>query len=158
MIKKLPGIVAIAATISLSVFTFNALGHGGATGIVKQRMDDMVAMGKAMGSIADMFKGKRMFLASDVAKAGDIIKGHSAELGRLFPDTKASRQSPHSDALPSVWEKNSEFLALAKKLGERADSLRKAAATNDQNIIRAAFAKTAKVCSACHEGFRKKKE
>lgn len=158
MARKTLGIVAVAATVSLSIFTFSAMGHGGATGIVKERMDDMVAMGKAMGSVADMIKKKIKFSFDGVSKAGDTIAGHSDELGRLFPDTKASRQSPHTDALASVWEKNDEFLALAKRLGEQAGNLKQAAATGDQKIVRAAFAKTAKVCSACHKGFRKKKE
>jgi cytochrome c556 len=150
--------VVIAATVSLSIFTFNALSHGGATGIVKERMDDMVAMGKAMGSVAGMIKKKTKFSFSGVSSAANTIAGHSAELGRLFPDTEASRKSPHSDALPSVWEKKAEFLALAKSLGEEAGNLKMTAGTKDQKTVRAAFAKTAKVCSACHTDFRKKKE
>ncbi len=117
-----------------------------------------LAMGKAMGSVADMFKGKRPFDAADVATAGDDIIKHSARLGELFPDTEASRLGKHTAALPAIWQDKDAFLSLATELKQRAESLKAAASTGDQDKIKAAFAKTAKSCSSCHADFRKKKE
>ena len=151
-------ITTVCAVLAIGGFMQSAAGHGGATGIVKERMDNMVIMGKALGAVADMIKGKRSFDADVVSKTGDTIIHHSKDLGRLFPDTKASRHGKHSAALPVVWEKNDEFLALAKSLEEKADILKTVAATGDLKKVKIAFGQTAKTCSACHADFRKKKE
>ncbi len=148
----------IAAITLLAILPHVAEGHGGATGIVKQRMDAMAAMGKAMGAVADMFKGKRDFSADDVSKAGEIIIRHTSEIDALFPDNTDSRNNKHSDALPAVWQRRDEFSNLVKELGQQVDRLRQAAALGDQSPIRAEFGKTAKICSSCHQDFRKKKE
>ena len=151
-------ITTICATVAIAGLIQTAAGHNGATGIVKERMDGMVVMGKALGAIADMFKGKRDFDAKTVAQSGDTLIKHAKTLGDLFPDTKASRPGKHSAALSVVWEKNDAFLALAKSLGEKAEGLKLAADSGDQQKVKMAFGQTAKVCSACHEGFRKPKE
>ena len=151
-------ITTIYATIVVAGLTQKAASHVDATGIVKERMDGMVVMGKALGAIADMFKGKSDFDAKIVTQSGDTLIKHAKTLGVLFPDTKASRPGKHSAALSVVWEKSDAFLALAKSLGEKAEDLKLAAASGDQQKVKMAFGQTAKVCSACHEGFRKPKE
>ncbi len=152
------GIATICATLTIGGLIQSAASHTGATGIVKERMDDMASMGKALGAVADMFKGKRKFDPKVVSQTGDILIEHSKSLASLFPNTKASRGSVHSEALPSVWEKNDEFNELAKSLAEKAQNLKVAAKSKDLNTIKVAFGQTAKVCSACHSDFRKKKE
>ena len=146
------GASAIAITLAVGAFA-----HGGATGIVKERMDGMMAMGKALGTVADMFKGKTAFDADQVAAAAKIVEGHSAEMGALFPDTKASREGKGTEALPSIWENKDEFLALASALESKSADLAKVAASNDQSQIRRAFGEMAKTCSACHSDYRKAK-
>ncbi len=155
MTIKPTGIVIFAIAVVIAPV---ALGHSGATGIVKERMDDMVAMGKALGSIADMFKGKTGFSAATVVTASDIIIEHSAGLEKLFPDTKESRTGSHTEALPAIWQNNGDFNALAKALGVEAAALKKSGDSGDQGMIRKQFSKTAKACSACHKDYRKKKE
>ena len=155
---KTLGIATICATLAIGGLIQSAASHTGATGIVKERMDNMSSMGKALGAVADMFKGKRKFEPKVVSQTGDILIEHSKSLVSLFPNTKASRGSVHSEALPAVWEKNDEFLNLVKSLEEKARILKLVAAGGDLKTIKVAFGQTAKVCSACHEDFRKKKE
>lgn len=147
------GMIAASALI-----TVGALAHGGATGIVKDRMDGMMAMGKALGTVADMFKGNAAFDAAKVAEAARIVEGHAAEMGSLFPDTKASREGKGTEALPSIWENKGDFLAIAKDLENKSADLAMVAATNDQAQIRRSFGEMAKTCSACHSDYRKAKD
>lgn len=154
MNKKLiaAGMVAISTVVAAG-----ALAHSGATGIVKERMDGMMAMGKALGTVADMFKGKTTFDADQVAGAAKIVESHAAEMGSLFPDTKQSREGKGTEALPSIWENKEDFLAIAKALENKSADLAKVAVTNDQAQIRRAFGEMAKTCSACHSDYRKAK-
>jgi cytochrome c556 len=58
------GALIIVASTSL------ALAHGGATGIVKERMDLMASVGKSMKTITEMFQGDKLFDPEAVRKAG----------------------------------------------------------------------------------------
>jgi len=135
-----------------------ALAHGDATGIVKERMHGMMAMGKALGSVADMFKGKTKFNAQGVEEAADIVLQHTATIDKLFPDTDASRNGKGTEAIPAIWEDRKGFLAIATELEKRATELRRVAASGNQDQIRTSFGAVAKSCSACHQDYRKKKE
>ena len=155
---KTLGITTICATFAYGGLIQSAASHTGATGIVKERMDNMMSMGKALGAVADMFKGKRKFDPKVVSQTGDILIKHSQSLSKLFPNTKASRGGSHTAALPAIWEKNDAFNELAKSLEEKAEILKLVPAGGDMKKIKIAFGQTAKVCSACHSDFRKKKE
>ena len=146
------GLIAASALVAAG-----ADAHKGATGIVKERMDGMMAMGKALGTVADMFKGKTSFNSEQVAAAAKIVEGHAAEMVALFPDTKASREGKGTEALPAIWENKGEFAALAAALEKKSAELAIVAASNDQDQIRRAFGEMAKTCSACHEDYRKAK-
>ncbi len=151
-------ITTLSAAIMIGGFAQTATSHTGAMGIIKERMDNMVIMGKALGAVADMLKGKRDFDAGVVSQTGDVLIQHSKTMGSLFPDTEESRLGKYSAALPVVWEKNDEFLALAKSLEEKAEILKTVASGGDLKMIKVAFGQTAKTCSACHADFRKKKD
>ena len=148
----------IAATTALSLIAAAAFAHGGATGIVKERMDGMMAMGKALTAVGDMFKGKTEFNPTKVEASSVVIKQHAVEIGRLFPDTEASRKGKGTEALPAIWEKPDSFLALAKELEKRSDELADLAKTGDKRKIRVGFAKLSKTCASCHTDYRKPKE
>ena len=141
----------------LATMATAALAHGGATGIVKQRMDGMMAMGKALGAVADMFKGKTPFNPATVANSADIVTQHGREMSALFPDTEQSRNGTGTEALPNIWQDLATFNRLTKELEIGAKDLKAAALNADQSAVRAAFAKVAKTCSACHRDFRKPK-
>jgi cytochrome c556 len=153
MNKKTLTVAAVVSALTIGV----AFAHGGATGIVKERMDGMMAMGKALATVADMFKGKTSYTPAKVAASADIVAGHALEMKKLFPDTKASRQGKGTEALPLVWQNLEEFMALADQLADDATQLKRLAETGSQQDVRAAFGKVAKNCSACHRDYRKPK-
>ncbi|MBG6145767.1 cytochrome c [Roseibium album] len=104
-----------------------ALAHGGATGIVKERMDAMSALGKAIKSLSAMMRGETAYDAAAVRKNAEVLQSHSGEaLTKLFPE--GSIKGP-SEAKPEIWSNWQEFADIsgqlelfATALGEAADN------------------------------------
>lgn len=115
----------VATLIALTLSTGLAIAHGGATGIVKERMDLMASVGKSMKTITQMLQGARPFDAAELRTAAQSIGTHGGEqMTRLFPD--GSIQSP-SEALPAIWQDWDRFSALANELTVFANALAEAA-------------------------------
>lgn len=148
----------IIATTTLAITVGAALAHGGATGIVKERMDGMVAMGKALAAVADMFKGVQPYKQDVVTQSADVVQLHAVEMKNLFPDTHASRMGTGTEALPSVWQNLDNFMELADRLSHNASQLKTAAQSGERADVQAAFGKIARTCSACHRDYRKPRD
>lgn len=114
--------IATAITVS---FGAAALAHSGATGIVKERMDGMSAMGKAVKGLSPIMRGKEDYDADAVRAAAEVFIAHAGEeMVKLFPE--GSNDMP-SVALPAIWEEPEEFAALAEKLQVYATGLKEGA-------------------------------
>ncbi|GHB47987.1 hypothetical protein GCM10007094_41640 [Pseudovibrio japonicus] len=119
---KLLVIIASSALVVSSVA--GAIAHNGATGVVKERMVAMGAMGKAMKSLAGMMRGDSTYDAETVRNSAAVLQSHSGEaLTALFP--KDSISGP-SEALPAIWSNWQEFEDLSEKLGLYATALGRA--------------------------------
>lgn len=152
-----PGInaVLVGATLLVAVSSL-AFAHSGATGVVKQRMDMMGAIGDSMKTIGNMIKGQADFDADAVESAAMTIVGHAKEIPNLFPE--GSTQKP-SEALPAIWEKWDEFVKITNQMKSDAQTLADAAKTATQaSDIRTQFVAMGKSCGSCHEQFRLKKQ
>lgn len=127
MSKKLFIGAIVAGIIAVPIIgtTSTVLAHGGATGIVKERMEMMKSLGEAMKQLKGMFQNKATYDANKVRKAAQAIKSHGAEkLTKLFP--KGSIHKP-SEALPAIWKDWDQFKTLANNLSAFATSLEAAA-------------------------------
>ena len=145
---------AILLTIAGAVY-----GHSGATGVVKERMDAMTDMGDISKAIADMFKGKREFDRNSIVDAAERFIEHGTQMNELFPDTEESRTGSQTEALPRIWSDGDEFLNSVNEFVELSESLKATAeSSEDPSVLRKAFFRTTKGCSACHKRFRKPKE
>ena len=132
-----------------------ALAHSGATGIVKQRMDAMSAIGDDMKKIGLMLRGSAPFDAAQAQAAAEAIASHASHMEMLFPPGSLSAPT---EALPAIWDKRDEFAGLTKALNTRADRLAQmAAAGASEAEIAAQFQTLGETCSSCHEKFRIKK-
>ncbi|MCV0425727.1 MAG: cytochrome c [Roseibium sp.] len=133
-----------------------AWAHGGATGIVKERMDAMSDIGRNVKSIGQMIKGVAPYDPVKIANAGGAIAVHGGEaLTELFPE--GSLQSP-SEASPAIWTDWTKFSDLAANLQTSALALKTLADQNaDRKTVAGAFGKVAATCKSCHEAFRIKK-
>ena len=149
--------LACAAGIGLLVVqsSMNASAHMGAKGVVKQRMDMMVSMGKAMKSLNAMVRGKAALDADTVARTARQIQDHGAKMTGLFP--KGSMQPP-TESRPEIWTDWKRFESLATSLGAEAGKLAEAGAAGDRKAMAAQFRRLGKVCSSCHKDFRAKKK
>lgn len=115
--------LALAATLTASF----ALAHGGATGIVKERMDGMVAMQKAVKAITPIMRGQVGYDAGAVRAFATSVEEHSGEaMTKLFPEGSGGKPSEAKDQVWSDWE-GFEKLAmeleiLGQALSEAADN------------------------------------
>ena len=109
---KLLVIFTSGALIVLGVA--GAVAHGGATGIVKERMVAMGAMGKVMKSLSVMMRGEGAYDAETVRNGAAGLDTHSgAALTQLFP---ANSISGPSEAVPEIWSNWQEFQSLSDNL------------------------------------------
>lgn len=158
----------IASTV-LAATASVVLAHSGATGVVKERMDQMGMIGKSMKAIGGMVKGQEDYDAATVRSEAGMIASHGGEtLTKLFPE--GSTKHP-SEARPAIWSDWKRFQQLADDLTLYANALA-AGAENDRGNQSAStgspsdlttmspddlFAKVAGTCLACHKDFRVKK-
>ena len=113
--------LALVASITAGV----ALAHGGATGIVKERMDGMVAMQKAVKAVTPIMRGQAEYNADKVRAFAEAVEMHSGEaMTKLFPEGTGGKPSEAKDEVWSNWE---EFEALAMDLEVLSKALSEAA-------------------------------
>lgn len=125
--------------------------HAGATGVVKERMEMMKALGGEMKTLAAMFRGDAEYDPQAVAASARRIEDHSGgHLLELFPE--GSTGDP-SEAADDIWRHWPEFEALADELGTRASALAAVADTGPDQA-KAAFGRLASSCKACHQDFK----
>ena len=133
-------------TVCLLLAGFLLAAHGGATGIVKQRMDAMVDIGRAMKTIRNGLDGSEPDAVEDAAAR---IGGHAGRVPMLFPDGSFH---PPSEALPAIASDRAAFHALAVKLTAAAERVA-SEATAPRQAVRQLIA----VFGQCHKLFRVEK-
>lgn len=115
--------LALVASITAGV----ALAHGGATGVVKERMDGMAAMQKAVKAVTPIMRGQAEYDANAVRSFAAAVEMHSGEaMTKLFPEGTGGKPSEAKAEVWSDWD-GFETLAmdlkvLAKALAEAADN------------------------------------
>lgn len=88
--------------------------HGGASGVVKERMELMKEMKQSVKTLSAMFRGQTDYDADAVASAAKTLEKNSgSELTELFPE--GSLHKP-SEAKPEIWQEWDRFSALADQL------------------------------------------
>jgi cytochrome c556 len=114
-------ILLTVVAIGFAVAVNPVVAHENATGVVKERMMAMKAIGDSMKQLAALMKGKSPYDPDQVKKNALVIKKHSGEnLVKLFP--KGSGHKP-SEARPEIWQKWDDFGAMAERLSKTADAL-----------------------------------
>lgn len=150
MIKS--GIGMLAATLGV-VVAATAWGHehhdhSKVTGVVRERMDAMVEMGRRMKAIDKRVRAKEM-LAS-VADDARVVRDLAAGIVPLFP--QGSSQSP-TEASAAIWRNFADFESKAKALEGEAAKLAAIKPSDAQAMSRQAAA-VMDACSSCHEKYR----
>ena len=117
--------ILVLAAAGIAASTLAAFAHGGATGIVKERMEAMETMGKVVKSLSAMMRGETKYDAGKIREGAAAIKSHAgSSLTDLFPEGSLPKAS---EAKSEIWTDWEEFSTLAKQLGVLADGLERAA-------------------------------
>ena len=128
--------------------------HGGATGIVKERMESMKVLAESMKNLAAMIKGKVAYEPEKASTIAQKMKEHGGDkLTQMFPE--GSLKMP-TEALPEIWQDWDRFSGLARSLAETAEAFSVAATSNTEPTMKE-FKNLAATCAGCHKTFRKKK-
>lgn len=141
-------------TIAIGILGPGAVwAHGGATGIVKERMDAMTEISRNVKLVGEMIKGSTAYDSTEIARAGEAIAAHAGDaITGLFPE--GSLKAP-SEASPAIWKDWPEFSRYADNLQTSARALQGLAEQGaDRKAVAGAFGKVAATCKACHESFR----
>ncbi len=98
----------------VSLFAAAALAHGGATGVVKERMDGMSAMKDSMKVLTPMMQGKTPYNAQTVRSEAKKIGSHAGEsMTKLFPEGSDGKPS---EAKSQIWQDWGSFTEIARQL------------------------------------------
>ena len=142
--------IRIATLILTGLTSAVAVGHTGATGIVKERMEYFKASKDNLKKIRAHINNENYAaivpLASDIASWADKIPDYFPAESNIKP----------SEASSEVWSNPKGFKAAAQLNWKAAVSLAKAAKGSDQNAVISAFKKTAASCKSCHKTYRLK--
>lgn len=142
--------LALCAAISLP-FASSLSAHGGATGVVKERMDNMKALKEAFGNLTMMMTGKRDYNQEQARAEAMRIEQLTAEIPELFP--KGSLEYP-SESLPDIWEDWDGFLSVAEKAHGETLGLVDAIASNDRDAVEESWSMVGRGCKTCHRKYK----
>lgn len=140
--------VAVAA-VSFSAIAATAV--VAQSDVIKQRQTLLKQFGDVTKPVGGMLRGSVPFDLATVQAALDIYAKNAKVLPTLFP---VGSDTGDTEALPTVWSKNAEFVALYAKLGSDATAAR--TAITDEASFKANFPGVVKNCGTCHDTFRKK--
>ncbi|MCC2097756.1 MAG: cytochrome c [Hyphomicrobiales bacterium] len=119
---------------------------------ISERKDAMKAMSEAAKPAVAMLKGAKFDLAT-VKASLKALSDNAKKSAKLYP---AGSNKGKTRALPAVWEKNADFMAKMKKLGDDADAA--AGKITDLASLKTNFPGVMKNCGGCHQDYRAKKK
>ena len=149
-------VFTLVTSITLG-FGASVFAHKGATGVVKQRMEEMKEMKGRLKQIDKMLVGKTAYNDQKLRKSLDYIRDHAgARMTRLFP--KGTAHKP-SEADPEIWNNWAEFDKMALQLNHSTDDFRARlpdgkADKKTRKSLQASYLALRKSCKICHDRFR----
>jgi len=132
------------------LFSLSALAHKGATGIVKERMDNFKASQVALKQI---FAASKRSDFEAIVPLANQIKNWAEIMPTKFP---AGSDGPPSEAAPLIWTDFEGFKLAAKENFEAANFLGVTALKSDAKAVAKAVKKLAQTCKSCHQSYRSK--
>lgn len=116
--NKTAVVAAVSAFLSGAVFA-----HSGATGIVKQRMDGMVALRDAVREVTPIMRGQVDYDADAVMDFARVVQEHAGEaMTELFPEGSGGMPSEARDTVWSDWEDFEKLAMDLEVLGQALES------------------------------------
>ena len=138
-------LLAVSAGLLLSV---SAFAHKGATGIVKERMDNFKASQMALKQI---FAASKRNDFEAIVPLANQIKNWAEIMPTKFP---SGSDGPPSEAAPTIWTDFEGFKSAAKENFEAASLLEFSALNGDAKSTSKAITQLAGTCKSCHQSYR----
>lgn len=130
----------------------NAYSHGGATGIVKQRMDSMVSLKETMKALSVMILKHQDYDVVTIRLYANQLGDNAGEhMVKMFPE--GSLKHP-SEAKPELWEDWQKFTQWANELEILAKTLHDSATPGPSKDTEKLLRSIRSNCSDCHDRFR----
>ena len=127
--------------------------HGGATGIVKERMDGMLVLGKAMKALNAEAQADAPNLETVHKSGQEIVAQSGAKMVSRFPTGSLDKPT---EASAEIWNQFDEFRQLADELEILGLELANASTITSTGLS-AQLRALGENCKACHQDFRVKK-
>lgn len=134
--------------ITLLAYSSGIWAHSGATGIVKERMDNFKESKASMKILKKAVRNKDF---ETIVEEAQSIHRWASKLTTYFPE--GSNQHP-SEALDLIWTELDRFELRAVDQLEASDRLIGAGKSRDAGEAAAAFVELGKSCKACHDDYR----
>ena len=147
--KKRLIIIATMLTAGAAVMPGMLSAHDGATGIVKERMDNFKATQGHLKAIGGLMRSQDY---DAIIEHAEQIKNWADKIPEFFP---AGSGGAPSAAKPRIWEDFDGFKAAAKTHANAAQGIIDAASAEDMTALTSAFRATADTCGGCHKAFKK---
>ena len=142
---------AYAALVLAAVAATGAVGTETALAVL-ERVDAMDQLAVAMKEVQGLINSKDGLVAIQAEAEGMRKIGES--LPDLFPDGSGKGKT---NAKPEIWERWAEFNSKAKNLADAAETLDQRAAAMDSPGVSEQYRALDRVCTDCHDAFRKPK-
>ncbi len=121
--------------------------------MIRYRQSAMKGNGGYLNALNAYAKGEVTVVTKDTIKAyAAALVGTSLEIPGMFP---AGTDTGRTNAKPEIWQKNADFLAAAKRLGEESTKLAEVATAGNEAAMKEQIGKVAQACGGCHQPFRK---
>lgn len=134
--------------VSLLACSTAAWPHAGATGVVKERMDQFKESKASVKVLKKALKAQDFVV---ITKEATAINLWAKQLTKAFP----AASNPHpSEALDSIWQEFEQFEHKAKAQIDASENLKQAGMSQDIQDATAAFKQLTKSCKSCHENYR----
>ena len=117
---------------------------------IKERKDLMKSVGAAAKEPGAMARGEAAFDLAKVQASLKVYAEATKKLPDLYPDN--SKSGGDTAALPAIWEKKAEFVAIYAKLNKDAQAA--ATAIKDEASFKAEWPKVMGNCGTCHKAFK----
>ncbi|ESR24846.1 c-type cytochrome [Lutibaculum baratangense] len=122
---------------------------------IETRQQIMKDVGKATGAGAKMAKAEEPFDAATAEEVFTTIHAKIEQFPQYFPE--GSETGGDTEARPTIWSDREGFEKAADNLQQVAAKYM-ADVPQDLKTFRPAFAEMTRMCGACHEDYRVKKD
>jgi cytochrome c556 len=142
---------ALAAAVGGAII---AEAQTGAAQAVQARKDLMRMNGRAIASMLPIMRNEQPWNQQTAIQAATSLRDDGTQIPTLFPPGSGPQAGIETGALPAIWERRTEFEALAGQLRQVGETLLAAAQANDEQAFRAGFPAAGRACGGCHTAFR----